>query len=233
MADLKTCSKCKIPKALSEFYADKSAPSGYRSDCKECKTSALRESRSKNPQKRRDQNRQYRLKNREALREKTKRWFKKNPDKVRIYRRKKRLKSKYGITIEALHTMIRRQGNKCLVCLRRFSDLIKPVVDHCHATNAVRGILCDRCNVAEGAIRSAANAIRLSRYMDSFSIFNHVRGRIETTAIEVSTNIHEYLERINAPAPPVDEQSLKDALANVIWCPSVEEAAAIIINGDN
>ena len=46
-------------------------------------------------------------------------------------------------------------------------------------------------------------------------------------------NIHDYLERINAPAPEVDGQSLKAALANVVWCSSVEEAAALIIKHDN
>jgi hypothetical protein len=45
----------------------------------------------------------------------------------------------------------------------------------------------------------------------------------------MSTNLHDYLERINAPAPDADEQSLKVALANVAWCSRVEEAAALII----
>jgi hypothetical protein len=69
--------------------------------------------------------------------------------------------------------------------------------------------------------------------MDSFSVFYHVRGRIEKLAIGVNTNIHDYLERIHAPAPEVDQTSLNAAFRNVMWCPSVEAAAAIIINGDN
>lgn len=32
----KTCTKCDERKALSDFYSDKYAPSGYKSECKEC-----------------------------------------------------------------------------------------------------------------------------------------------------------------------------------------------------
>jgi len=49
----------------------------------------------------------------------------------------------------------------------------------------------------------------------------------------MSTNIHDYLERINAPAPEVDEQSLRESLDKVLWFSSVEEAAAFIIKEDN
>ena len=32
----KTCSKCKIPQPISEFYKRKDRPSGYKSECKTC-----------------------------------------------------------------------------------------------------------------------------------------------------------------------------------------------------
>jgi len=34
----KVCTKCEIPKKLSEFYKDKSKPDGHRPDCKDCIT---------------------------------------------------------------------------------------------------------------------------------------------------------------------------------------------------
>ena len=38
------------------------------------------------------------------------------------------------------------------------------------------------------------------------------------------TNIHDYLESIGAEPPPIDEKSLADAKAKIIWCDSIEEA---------
>jgi Recombination endonuclease VII len=34
-----------------------------------------------------------------------------------------------------------------------FTDLLKPFVDHCHNTNATRGVLCPWCNAAERDIK--------------------------------------------------------------------------------
>ena len=33
---MKTCSKCKIEKELSDFYKKKASKDGFRSECKEC-----------------------------------------------------------------------------------------------------------------------------------------------------------------------------------------------------
>jgi hypothetical protein len=45
-------------------------------------------------------------------------------------------------------------------------------------------------------------------------------------------NIHDHIERHNIPAPPVDPDALKEALAKVEWCNSVEEAVKLIIDSD-
>jgi hypothetical protein len=38
MEDLKTCTKCGVPKPLSEFYKDKQKKDGLRPDCRVCNT---------------------------------------------------------------------------------------------------------------------------------------------------------------------------------------------------
>lgn len=54
------------------------------------------------------------------------------------YKRFKR----YGLTDEAYRRMITDQSNCCKICSRQ----TKLVVDHCHNTNKIRGLLCANCN---------------------------------------------------------------------------------------
>ena len=56
----------------------------------------------------------------------------------------------YGLTLEQLEEMRQAQNGKCAICQ---IDPERPVVDHCHATGKVRGILCDTCNRAIGLLK--------------------------------------------------------------------------------
>lgn len=57
-------------------------------------------------------------------------------------------KAKYGITLEEADILRAKQDYKCGVCKE-----IKPlVVDHCHRTGRVRGMLCGPCNRALGLL---------------------------------------------------------------------------------
>lgn len=80
-----------------------------------------------------------------------------------------RLKATYGITGEDYKALYDFQGGVCAICLE--SRRTNLAVDHCHKTEAVRGLLCARCNnqlLARGArdrpdvLRRAANY--LERY---------------------------------------------------------------------
>ena len=74
-----------------------------------------------------------------------------DPDFARDYE----LKSKYGIRLTDVDTMLAAQNGLCLICDRditgRTAARAKAVVDHCHATKKVRGLLCFRCNSSLGA----------------------------------------------------------------------------------
>lgn len=66
--------------------------------------------------------------------------------------KRKRLSYQYGITLEQYNSMVKLQNNLCLLCNRTNlnqwgTDL---VVDHCHSTGKVRGLLCDKCNKGLG-----------------------------------------------------------------------------------
>lgn len=47
---------------------------------------------------------------------------------------------------EAVETLQQEQGGRCAVCL----DRAAAVLDHCHATGLVRGMLCRSCNLLDG-----------------------------------------------------------------------------------
>ena len=66
-------------------------------------------------------------------------------------RRRYKLKSKYGITLEDYNVMLRDCDSRCEICRCDVSsDRVHGnlCVDHCHTTLAVRGLLCHQCNTA-------------------------------------------------------------------------------------
>jgi hypothetical protein len=47
------------------------------------------------------------------------------------------------------------QQRRCAICLQ-----LKPlVVDHCHTTNVVRGLLCHQCNVGIGFLNDSCEIL--------------------------------------------------------------------------
>lgn len=51
----------------------------------------------------------------------------------------------YGITIEQYDELLALQGGRCAICRQRAVSK-RLAVDHDHASGAVRGLLCSRCN---------------------------------------------------------------------------------------
>ncbi len=72
-----------------------------------------------------------------------------------IWKNKSHLARKYGLSIEDYNQMLIEQGNKCSICGSSGSgeDKNKFVVDHCHHTGKVRGLLCWPCNIGLGMFR--------------------------------------------------------------------------------
>lgn len=68
------------------------------------------------------------------------------------------LKRLYGLSREQYQMMHDAQDGKCAICKEPETTIIRGrqltlAVDHCHATGAIRGLLCSACNPAIGAFR--------------------------------------------------------------------------------
>lgn len=59
------------------------------------------------------------------------------------------LRKRYGIDLDRYLAMCTARGGKCDIC----SEVRPLVVDHCHATGRVRGLLCNGCNSTIGFAR--------------------------------------------------------------------------------
>ena len=80
-----------------------------------------------------------------------------------------RRKEKYGITPEEYLEMVAAQDGRCKIC----QNADKLVVDHCHKTGRVRGLLCHGCNVALGFLRDdPERAVRAGSYLSRFANSN-------------------------------------------------------------
>lgn len=83
-------------------------------------------------------------------------WQQANPDK----RKSQRLKV-FGIALSDFNDMMAMQQGRCAIC--GFSDLsdknLFPLVDHCHKTGKVRGLLCMNCNQGLGKFKDSVEAL--------------------------------------------------------------------------
>lgn len=70
-------------------------------------------------------------------------WRKANPEKRKQQVKAFHLKKLYGLTVAGYTELVERQEGKCKICKTAEGTL---VVDHCHGTGKIRGLLCGLCN---------------------------------------------------------------------------------------
>jgi hypothetical protein len=77
--------------------------------------------------------------------------------------------ARYGITLEDYDRMFSEQGGTCALCDKPCATGRRLAVDHCHATGAVRGLLCVKCNSALERVEMPGWATRAETYLQTNS----------------------------------------------------------------
>ena len=125
------CKKCGEEKPRTQFYKEKRTKRGYQARCITCCKADANAVFQANPEP-------YRQRAREAH----------TPEL-----RRARTLAQYGLTQEDYDRMLEKQDGHCAICPATESGHNVTdhfVVDHCHDTGKVRGLLCSSCNLMLG-----------------------------------------------------------------------------------
>lgn len=154
----KQCRACSTVKPLTDFSMEKGR---LRLSCKACKCLDAKRRREQNLELSRLRERADYKKNRKRKAEEQRRHRrKKTSAKRQAIDRAQNLKRK-GITVEQYDAMHAAQGGKCMICKEPETNPVigddsrvrRLAVDHDHTTNAIRDLLCNRCNRAIGLFK--------------------------------------------------------------------------------
>jgi hypothetical protein len=143
----KQCTKCLKIKPLDKFHKSKRHGKYTKNECAECTNSYLRN--------------HYHSK-------------RKNNDTHKLKRTRYNYRRTHGIEYEEYLQMCKDRNYMCDICnsvklpangsIRPCKDIL--VLDHCHATNKIRGILCQTCNQGLGLLKdSVDNLVAAQLYL--------------------------------------------------------------------
>ena len=98
---------------------------------------------------------------REYMRE----YQRKNKDTLVPYNRARR----YGLDVESMEELLEQAGDKCPICELDFDvETTGKCIDHYHETGEIRGVICNKCNMAAGMLRDDVEAMkRLIKHIES------------------------------------------------------------------
>lgn len=114
--------------------------------------------------------RMWRRKNPASAKASEDRWRERNPDKIAAKSRRRALKVRYSWTVAQYEAMLAAQKGLCAICRSDSSGSRgkRLFVDHDHATNKTRSLLCHRCNSMLGmALDDPARLRAAADYLDA------------------------------------------------------------------
>lgn len=153
-ADMKRCKICK-------YEGDKDEPGWHGFICRKCDLKNHKEYQKKNKKSISKKNKLYYQNNKDSIIEKTnnyyqenrnmvkkrmKKYYDENQPEIRINRKLK----KYNITLDEYQNLKTQNDGRCDIC-NEIPE--KACIDHCHKTEVVRGLLCNKCNSGIGFLQ--------------------------------------------------------------------------------
>lgn len=118
----KKCRRCEELKPRTEFTRVTGLPNAVQANCKACNAEITKGKRRKL-----------------------------GKQAVSVINRRSKLKRNFGLSLEDYEKILASQNGKCAIC-----GTSEPggrgsfAVDHCHQSEVIRGLLCNRCNVGLG-----------------------------------------------------------------------------------
>lgn len=196
MSEVKVCRGCRLEQSISEFtFADRTR--GYRkARCKACENARVK-AYYNSSEERRQRSKARAVAHRRA-----------NP-LTREQQRSTALKAKYGLSLAQYDAILELQDGKCALCrgdsvgTRQWAKTESGDspwhIDHCHGTNRVRGILCQKCNTRIGAYEG------LMAEIGEIAVLNYLTRPFEVPVIEIEVPIQEPkpASRYIAELPPI------------------------------
>lgn len=92
-------------------------------------------------------------------------WKSKNLEKSRLSDRKRHYIRTYDLTTELAEQLVQNRVGECCIC----GSVSPLVVDHCHTTGKVRGLICSACNSVLGYSRDNIKTLENSiKYLKDF-----------------------------------------------------------------
>lgn len=147
---MQKCSTCNKVLSLENFHKKSQNKNGYSGICRRCTSEKAKLNRDSDPNfaaKHKLRGSKWYAKNKEDKLRKNKQWRENNKSKYREIN----LKSRFGLTSQEYDKLLLSQNNSCAICNKNqdeFSYFL--VVDHCHKTGKIRGLLCKKCNLGIG-----------------------------------------------------------------------------------
>jgi hypothetical protein len=137
---MKKCYTCKEEKKDDEFYFCKLTKDKLESNCKTCRKKYITDYQKNNPYRR------------------------------KYHSRNINLKKMFGISIDEYDKKFQEQGRKCAICGKLWLDNKKKLsVDHDHKTKSIRGLLCNRCNLAIGSVDESTELLsKMIEYLKNY-----------------------------------------------------------------
>lgn len=149
MTSVKKCKKCGTEKPLSQFTKAPDRPDGVRNACRNCTAAYQAEWGRANRESVIARRRAWRAANRDKANASSLAWWTNNKERAESAR----VQRVYGLAPEDFAGMVRAQEGRCAVCGESPERSLH--IDHDHDTGAVRGLLCNSCNLALGFLKDS------------------------------------------------------------------------------